>query len=207
MVSQPLTNSFRELPLFSECKEQTLRELSEEVYEKSLEYYHHLDFPGQGEVLVIRQGQMKLVSRPGRRKKIILILKPGDILGLNTLIRDGKNPFTAYALSEVKFWAWNSDVVGKCLSEDSRFMRAALRSLMRRTNRIDERISNLEKLNVKERLLIAVRELKEDFGLNSQGYLNIRLTMNDWADYVAAPIPDVYEAFEELEERRLVNFE
>ncbi|RZK67826.1 MAG: helix-turn-helix domain-containing protein, partial [Pedobacter sp.] len=58
---------------------------------------------------------------------------------------------------------------------------------------------------VKGRLAVAILSLKEQFGLNSEGFLNLALSRQDLAAYTGATYETVFRTMNELLAEKLIH--
>lgn len=197
----------KKYPLFSGCKEETMEALAENAANFEVVKGDCIDLTNPEQVAFILHGTMKIVGNPGKKQKTLFLMKEGDAIGMNSLVNHNTESYSVFALSNGELIFWEADFMKNVLLSDSNLMLSVIKYLGKKTNRINDRISVLSSPDVKDRLLFAISEFKNEFGLDDDGSLNLKLSMNEWSDYISAGVPEVYKAFDQLEEKKLVNFE
>ncbi len=165
---------------------------------------------GEGErvkgVYFVYSGKVKVHKRWDAEKELILkFASTGDILGYRGLGKHKIYPVSATALESTIVC-----FVALAFFEDSLKANHGLTyDLMKLyANELEEaetRLRDLAHMEVKGRLADALLQLKKQFGLTPDGYINITLTRQNLASYAGATYETIFRMMTELIDNRVIR--
>lgn len=119
-------------------------------------------------VYVVLSGQATLTLMEARRRALMAVVGPGDIVGISALLSGGQRHFRCEALSECKIAALDSDVFREVLLSEPKTFELALRAIFGRWESLLRRYAQFMSLNARGRIALALLELADRFGISDQ---------------------------------------
>src|ERR1700712_2779386 len=156
-------------------------------------------------VCFVYEGKVKVHKKWGNDKELIVrFASEGDIFGHRGLITENY-PISATALEPTKVCYFDLDFFKSTLKVNHEL---AYQLLMFTSNDLQEsekRMRNLAHMSVKGRLAQSLLSLKDQFGLNEDGSLNIELTRQDLASFAGATYETVFRILNDLIAKKLIS--
>jgi CRP-like cAMP-binding protein len=119
-------------------------------------------------IYVILSGQAILAMVEPRRRAVITVVGPGDIVGISALFSPGQRHFRCETLSECKVAAVDPEVFREVLLSEPRNFEQALRAVFTRWEALLRRYALFMSLNARGRIAVTLLELAERFGVTDQ---------------------------------------
>lgn len=119
-------------------------------------------------VYVILAGQAVLAMAEPRRRAVVTVVGPGDIVGISALLSGAQRHFRCETLSECKVAALDPEVFRDVLLSEPRNFEHALRAVFGRWESLLHRYAWFMSLNARGRIALTLLELAERFGVSDQ---------------------------------------
>jgi CRP-like cAMP-binding protein len=156
-------------------------------------------------IYFIYKGIVKVHKRWGSEKDLILrFAKSGDIAGQMGLGKDAFYPVSATAVEAATVCYVEMDFFESTLNINNKFTRQLVSVLADDLRESEQRMRNLAHMPVKGRVAQALLSLKEQFGTNGDGYINIELARQDLASFTGAAYESLFRVMNELAQEKLV---
>lgn len=128
-------------------------------------------------LFALKEGVVKLVSRPGRGAGTILyILRPSDIFGELLLVEE-RRPFDALAVTDVLVGVLSREDFVEVLSAIPRVRLNFIRILSRRLARVEKGVSEFSHTRSCQRLAKVLLQICGELGLETPGGVMLRLPL------------------------------
>ena len=156
-------------------------------------------------IYFLYSGSVKVHKEWGEQKELIIrFAKKGDILGHRGMGSDPIYPISATALEDVKL----------CFI-DNAFWEATMKSNHALTHKLvqfyavelqqaEKRMRNLALMEVNARIADALLEMKEIWGVNSEGYISVPVARRDIAAYAGTMYETVFKFLSELTQKKII---
>ena len=156
-------------------------------------------------IYFLYSGSVKVHKEWGEQKELIIrFAKKGDILGHRGMGSDPIYPISATALEDVKL----------CFI-DNAFWEATMKSNHALTHKLvqfyavelqqaEKRMRNLALMEVNARIADALLEMKEIWGVNSEGYISVPVASRDIAAYAGTIYETVFKFLSELTQKKII---
>jgi len=143
-------------------------------------------------IFFVYTGKVKVHKRWDDDKELILrFAQDGDILGHLGLGDDPLYPISATAVENTIVCYVQMDFFESSLNVNPQFTIKLMKLFANALQESEKRMRNLAHMPVKERIAQALLSLKNQFGVNAGGYIDIELTKQDIASYAGV----AYETF------------
>jgi len=119
-------------------------------------------------VYIILCGQAVLAMVEARRRALLTVVGPGDVVGISALISNGPRPFRCETLSECRLAVLESEVFREVLLSEPGTFDQALGAVFGRWSGLLRRYALFMSLNARGRVALALLELAERFGVSDQ---------------------------------------
>lgn len=157
-------------------------------------------------VFFIDTGKVKIHQRWGDEKELIIrFAKSGDMLGYRGLGKEKVYPVSATALEDTTLMYLDIRFFEATLQVNPRLTYALMDFYANELEATERRVRNMAHMEVKGRVADAIRMLKKDFGINEQGFIDIKLTRQDLASYVGTTYETISRMMSELEAEALIS--
>ncbi|WP_300598034.1 Crp/Fnr family transcriptional regulator [Niabella sp.] len=157
-------------------------------------------------VFFIRLGKVKIHQRWGNEKELIIrFAKGGDMIGYRGLGKDKVYPVSATALEDTQLMYLDIQFFEATLQVNPRLTYALMDFYANELEATEKRVRNMAHMEVKGRIAEALLMLKESFGINKEGFIDIRLTRQDLASYVGTTYETISRTVSELETEKLIR--
>jgi len=123
-------------------------------------------------IYVILSGMAALLMNDNRRRVLVGVVGPGDIVGISALLANGARPFRCEALSECKVAALSAATFRSLMLSDPSIFEKAMQATFGRWEQLLKRYAQFMMLGARGRIATALLELAERFGVsNDRGRL------------------------------------
>jgi CRP-like cAMP-binding protein len=157
-------------------------------------------------IYFVYSGKVKVHKRWGKEKELILrFAQKGDIVGHLGLGSDAFYPISATAIEPVVVCYMTMDFLESTLKVNSSLTYELMRFFADQLQESEKRMRNLAHMSVKGRVAQALITLKNQFGLDENGYINIELTRQDLASYTGAVYESLFRTINDLVEAKLIK--
>ncbi|SDC32358.1 Crp/Fnr family transcriptional regulator [Niabella drilacis] len=157
-------------------------------------------------VFFIDTGKVKIHQRWGDEKELIIrFAKNGDMLGYRGLGKEKVYPVSATALEDTTLVYLDIRLFEATLQVNPRLTYALMDFYANELEATERRVRNMAHMEVKGRVAEAITMLKRDFGVNEQGFIDIKLTRQDMASYVGTTYETISRMISELEAEKLIR--
>ncbi|MBO9593101.1 MAG: Crp/Fnr family transcriptional regulator [Niabella sp.] len=157
-------------------------------------------------VFFIRWGKVKIHQRWGNEKELIIrFAKKGDMIGYRGLGKGKVYPVSATALEDTGLMYLDIPFFEATLQVNPRLTYALMDFYANELEATEKRVRNMAHMEVKGRVAEAILMLKDHFGVNDEGYIDIRLTRQDMASFVGTTYETISRTISELEAEKLIR--
>lgn len=157
-------------------------------------------------VYFVYRGNVKVHKHWGDKDLIIRFANSGKILGHRGMgTHDAVYPISATAIEETSLCFIELDFFMATLKVNHDFAFNLMLFYAEELQESEKKMRNLALMPVKGRLAVALLQLKEQFGVNEQGSLNLELSKQDLAAYTGATYETVFRMTTELINEKLIS--
>jgi len=161
--------------------------------------------PVQG-VYFVTSGNVKIHKKWGDKELILRFANDGAIFGhrgITTTIQD--YPISATAIETTHFCVIDIEFFKTTLKVNHDFAYGMLMFYADELHASERKMRNLALMSVKSRLAVAILELKMQFGLTDDGFLDLELSRQDLAAFTGATYETVFRTMNELLAEQLIK--
>lgn len=156
-------------------------------------------------VYFVTSGNVKVHKKWGDKELILRFANNGAILGHRGITSNlSVYPISATALETSEVCFVPTDFFKATLKVNHDFAYGMLMFYADELNSSEKKMRNLALMSVKSRLAVAILDLKDQFGLNNNGSLNLNLSRQDLAAYTGATYETVFRTMNELVAEKLI---
>jgi CRP-like cAMP-binding protein len=136
-------------------------------------------------VYCIKEGVCKLsrLSANGK-EQIVRFIKGGDMLGYRSVLSEEPVSLTVTALKDLKACYIPKKEIFDAMKNNPKFSMDMMKTVCHDLKDANMAITNMAQKSVKERLADTLLFLKETFGLDKDGYLDIVLTREEFSSVI-----------------------
>jgi CRP-like cAMP-binding protein len=173
----------------------TLKSLSKEDLKNISDHKDSIDFK-KGDVLFsegnilngvycIKEGICKLsrLSANGK-EQIVRFIKGGDMLGYRSVLSEEPVTLSVTALRDLKACYIPKSEIFEAMKTNSKFSMEMMKTVCHDLRDANMAITNMAQKSVKERLADTLIFLKNTFGVDKDGYLDITLTREEFSSVI-----------------------
>ncbi|MGB0869946.1 MAG: Crp/Fnr family transcriptional regulator [Flavobacteriales bacterium] len=193
--------SHRTQSVFADLRKNELEELSAQKscgFFKKGQYIFQENsrLPG---VYCIHSGKIKMFRMgPEGKEQIIRFAKAGDMIGYKSILSDEPLSVSAAALDDVSVCFVPKQFLFDTLSINNMFTRKLMEVACHEIGEANKIITNLAQKTVRERLAEVLLILKETFGEDNEGFLEVKLTREEIASFVGTATESVIRLLSEF---------
>lgn len=194
--------------VFTDLNSHQTEELSKE---KGCNYYKKgqtVFFEGNNShgIYCVHKGKLKLhkLGTEGK-EQIIRFAKDGDILGYRALLSGEPFAASATVLEDSSLCYIPKESLIKLITEDPAFSMKVLELTCKEMGRAADTITNLAQKPVRERLAEVLLMLKEVFGLDEEGTIQVQLSREELANIVGTATESVIRLLSELKKEGTIE--
>jgi len=153
--------------------------------------------PVQG-IFFVYKGKVKVHKRWDEEKELIIrFARSGDIVGHLGLGDSQQYPISATALEPVTVCYFDMPFFHATLTVNADLTIALLRFFANELQESEKRMRNLAHMPVKARIAQSFMALKQQFGLDAEGFIDIELSRQDLASYAGASYETLFRVLTE----------
>lgn len=157
-------------------------------------------------IFFVYAGKVKVHKRWDDEKELILrFAKEGDIVGHLGLGDNPVYPIAATAVENVTVCFVKMDFFESSLNVNPLFTIKLMKLFANALQESEKRMRNLAHMPVKERIAQALLSLKNQFGLNDAGFIDIELAKQDIASYAGVAYETFFKVTQEFLQGGLIE--
>lgn len=193
----------------------SIKSLSKEEIIKFSEHKDTIDFK-KGDVLFsegttlngvycIKEGicKMSRLSENGK-EQIVKFIKKGDMLGYRSVLGEESVTLTATALNDLKTCFIPKSTVFETMKNNPTFSLEMTKTVCNDLRDANIIITNMAQKHVKERLADTLLMLKDTFGVDEEGVLDIVLTREELASVIGTATESAIRLLSEFKKKGLI---
>lgn len=165
---------------------------------------------GEGEslggVFCVRHGVAKLtkLSANGNEQTVKLLGK-GELLGQRSIISHERTNLSAIALNDIELCYVPKDQIVDSLQKNQVFSFDVLQHLAKDLRNAEDDLIDMAQKSVKQRLAQALIHVKKTFGKDENGYLNLVLSRDDYANIVGTATESAIRIISQFKKDKLIT--
>ncbi len=154
----------------------------------------------------IEQGIVKIYKiGPKGRKQIIKLAKKGDIFGYRSVLSKESACTTTEVLEDAIVCQISSNILFDLIYSNPKFSISMMKLACEELGEANSYIANLAQKSVKERTAELILNLKNDFGIDENGYIGISLTREDMSEIVGTATESFIRSLTELKNEGIIE--
>jgi CRP-like cAMP-binding protein len=140
------------------------------------------------------------------QEQIITLLGPGDFAGITSCLNDSGYTKSCYALDDdtVSLFIPKEDFHAYFMKNPGITL-ALLRQVESKIDRIENRATQFMRKTIDQRLAHAILMLRDKFGRTAEGFLNMRLSPQEYASLIGSTRTTVYRIFKRFEDEHILE--
>ncbi|HFS66774.1 MAG TPA: Crp/Fnr family transcriptional regulator [Flavobacteriia bacterium] len=136
-------------------------------------------------IFCLRNGKCKVTKlAPNGNEQIVRFIQKGEMIGHRSIISDTAAHLTVTALEDMEACFIPKSLINKNFSNNKEFTYDITKSICTDLDNANISIANLAQKSVKERLADSLLFFLKTFGLEEEGYLNIKLSREEIANSI-----------------------
>jgi CRP/FNR family transcriptional regulator len=157
-------------------------------------------------VYFVYRGHVKVHKKWDQEKELIIrFAKEGDILGALGLESNNIYPASATALENALVCYIPMDFFESSYKMNNGFAIKLMRFFAKELQNSDKRMRNLVHMPVKGRVAQALITLKNQFGINKEGFIDIELSKQDLASFSGAAYESLFRTINDLVADKIIS--
>lgn len=157
-------------------------------------------------IYFVYEGKIKVHKKWDAEKELILrFAKKGDIVGHLGLGDTGYYPVSATAIEAGIICYISMDFLESTLNVNNSFVIKLMRFFANELQESEKRMRNLAHMPVKGRVAQALISLKNKFGINDDGFIDIDLSRQDLAAFTGAAYESLFRTINDLVEEKIIE--
>lgn len=150
-------------------------------------------------IYFVFSGTVKIHKKWGKEKELIIrFAKAGDIIGHRGLGTEMEYPISGTALEDSNICYIDLDFFRTTITVNNEFTIQLLMFYAEELQRSEKKMGNLAHMQVKGRIAISLLSLKNKFGNNEDGTIDILLSRQDLASYAGTTYETVFRILNEF---------
>ena len=164
----------------------------------------------EGEILngvyCVKDGVCKLtkLSENGKDQVVKLVVK-GGLLGKRSLVSEQKTNLSATALNDMEMCFIPKSEIMNDLAKNPKFTLDVLREMAADLKESDVSLVNMAQKSVKRRTAEILMYVHDNFGIDSEGYLSIVLSREDYASIVGTATESAIRILSQFKKEGLIS--
>ena len=157
-------------------------------------------------VYCVREGVCKLtkLSENGKDQVVKLVVK-GDILGKRSLVTDQKTNLSAVAINDMEMCFIPKSEIMDDLAKNPNFSMEVLKEMANELKISDDTIVSMAQKSVKRRLAEVLLYIHNNFNSESDEYLDIVLSREDYANIVGTATESAIRILSQFKKEGLIS--
>jgi CRP-like cAMP-binding protein len=136
-------------------------------------------------IFCLRNGKCKVTKlAPNGNEQIVRFIQKGEMIGHRSIISDTAAHLTVTALEDMEACFIPKSIINKSFSDNKDFTFNLTKSICDDLDKANLSIANLAQKTVKERLADSLLFFHKTFGVDEDGFLNIRLSREEIANSI-----------------------
>lgn len=157
-------------------------------------------------VFCVRNGISKLSKLSANGKdQIVKLVSQGEVMGQRSVIVEESTNLSAVALSDMELCFIPKDSIVHTLNRNPDFAVEVLRHMAHDLKEADDVIVNMSQKTVKQRIAEAFIYLKNNYGEDAQGFLNLTLSREDIANVVGTATESAIRIISEFKKKGVIK--
>lgn len=156
-------------------------------------------------IFFVYEGTIKVHKKWGDKELILRFAKKGDVFGHRGFGKETFYPISATALDNVTVCFIDISFFLVSLKVNYDFIFELMKFYAQELQESEKNMRNLAHMPVKGRVATALLKLKDKFGENEDGYIQITLSRQDLAAYAGTTYETVFRLMTEFAEEGLVR--
>lgn len=158
-------------------------------------------------VFCIQSGVLKIYKTGSDGKEqIIAFARGGDLTGYRSVLSNEPACTTAQVIEEAHICFIHSNIIFQLIRSNGDFSIALMQLTCKELNQANSYIKDIAQKTVRERLAEALLMLNQNFGTNSEGYLNIVLTREELSNIVGTATESVIRLLSDFKSDGIISF-
>lgn len=159
-------------------------------------------------IYFVYKGKVKVHKRWDKEKDLIIrFASPGDILGHLGMGNKPIYPVSTTALEPVTVCYLEMPFFETTLAVNNQLTLKLMRFFANELQESEKRMRNLVHMSVKARIAQALISLKNQFGINQQGIINIELSRQDIASFAGASYETLFKVANEFSDKKYIGLD
>ncbi len=156
-------------------------------------------------VYCVREGVSKLSKLSANGKdQIVKLATQGEVIGQRSVIADESTNLSAIAMNDMEICFVPKDSILDAMHKNPAFTLEVLRHMAHDLKEADDVIVNMSQKSVKQRIAEAFIYLKNNFGVDHKGFLNLTLSREDLANVVGTATESCIRIISEFKKEGLL---
>ncbi|WP_179008192.1 Crp/Fnr family transcriptional regulator [Winogradskyella forsetii] len=157
-------------------------------------------------VYCVKDGVCKLskLSENGKDQVVKLVVK-GGLLGKRSLVSEQKTNLSATALNDMEMCFIPKSEIMNDLQKNPKFTMDVLKEMAEDLKASDESLVNMAQKSVKQRMAEILLYIDNDFGKDSDGFLSIVLSREDYANIVGTATESAIRILSQFKKEDLIS--
>ncbi len=157
-------------------------------------------------IYFIYEGTVKVHKHWGNEKELIVrFAKKGDIVGHRGLGKENFYPVSATALEPVTVCFIDLDFFRASLKVNHNFIYELMMFYAKELQESEKNMRNLAHMPVKGRIAQALLALKDKFGINEEGFIDLVLSRQDLASFAGTTYETVFRILNQFMEENIIT--
>ncbi len=157
-------------------------------------------------VYCVREGVSKLSKLSANGKdQIVKLATKGEVMGQRSVIAEESANLSAVAVNDMEVCFIPKEVIVNTLHKNPDFTFEVLRHMAHDLREADDVIVNMSQKTVKQRIAEAFLYLKNNYGEDDKGYLNLTLSREDIANVVGTATESCIRIISEFKKKGLLK--
>ena len=157
-------------------------------------------------VFCVRDGVSKLSKLSANGKdQIVKLASKGEVMGQRAVIAEESTNLSAIAVSDMEVCFIPKEVISNTLECNPNFAVEVLRHMAHDLKEADDVIVNMSQKTVKQRMAEAFLYLKKNYGEDSEGFLTLTLSREDYSNVVGTATESCIRIISEFKKKGLIR--
>lgn len=140
-------------------------------------------------IFCVRDGVSKVSKLSSNGKdQILKLVSKGEVLGQSSIISDEASKLKATAINNMEVCFIPKEKITIPLKDNSKFTIAILKTMVKDLNESNDNILMFSQKSVKQRIAQSLLYIRNHYGEDEEGYLNLILTREDLANVVGTAV-------------------
>ena len=157
-------------------------------------------------VFCVRDGVSKLSKLSANGKdQIVKLASKGEVMGHRSVIAEETSNLSAVAVNDMEVCFIPKDSIVHTLNQNPNFAVEVLRHMAHDLKEADDVIVNMSQKTVKQRIAEAFLYLKNNYGEDDEGFLNLTLSREDIANVVGTATESAIRIISEFKKNGMIK--